>query len=284
MVTIRFARLELTPKLSHFTSDQEALERRRETLRNVIRYETEINLLLEGSEQEYLINRGDWNFAGIDVGEDYISGKIGKETDNERTVRDDEKKDYVEKEGQDADIAFFVIDLRNSVMAYEYRRNVGKKVPYRLIQGIYNSYHEGKEELKASALIDREEFRQAVSEIEEIKKVSFTNLSPTNPDFTEYSKAMDEFLREINVDNANINATGDDIDLFGKDEIAGAVGLSEEGHGTATVVGTDGRGNEREVSTEHKAAKTETEESESDPRHREKLINEIKDQLDKLED
>ena len=284
MVTIRFARLEFTPKLSHFTTDQEAIERRRETLRDVIRYETNVNMLLNGSDQEYLINRGDWNFAGIDVGDNYISGKIGKETDDERIVRDDEKKDYIELEGQDADIAFFVIDLKNCVMAYEYRRNVGKKVPYRLIQGIYNSYHDGEEELEASPLVDREEFRQAISKIEEIKKISFTNLSPTNPDFTDYSKAMDEFLREVQIENANITATGDDIDLLGNDEIAGAVGLSEEGHGTATVVGTDGSGNEQEVSTEDKAATTETEESESDPRHREKLINEIKDQLDQMED
>jgi len=284
MVTIRFARLEFTPKLSHFSSDQAALERRRDTLHDVIRYEFDVNTYLRGSEEEYLINRGDWNFAGVDVGEDYISGKIGKEKDDERNVRDDDKKDYVEKEGQDADIAFFVIDLRNCVMAYEYRRNIGKKVPYRLIQGIYNNYHGGKEELRASPLVDRKEFRQAISKIEEIERVSFKNLSPTNPDFTEYSEAMDNFLREGGIDLININAAGDDIDLYGNDEIAGAVGLSEEGHGTATIVGTDGRGNEREVSTEDKAAKTETEESESDVRYREKLVNDIEEQLEQLED
>lgn len=284
MATIRFARLEFTPKLSHFTSDQEALERRRDTLHDVIRYETDVNSYLKGTEYEHYINRGDWNFAGVEVGEDYISGKIGKEKDDRRTVRDDEKKDYIEKEEEDADISFFVIDLQNCIMAYEYRRNVGKKVPYRLVQSAYNGYHGGKEELNASPLVDREEFRQAVDEIEEIEEVSFTNLSPTNPDFTEYSESMDVFLRESDIETMSMSAFGDDIDLYGNDEIAGAIGLSEEGHGRATIVGTDGRGNDREVSTEDKAARSEIEESKTDSNYRDKLIDEIENQLEQLED
>lgn len=291
MRTIRFARLSFEKKLSHYADHRDAIERRKEVLLDVIDFSTDVNSLLEGTDMKSKIERGQWYFGDIDVGDDYISGRLGKEKDETGREPNEDVEGFVEVERPDTDVAFFVIDLNTSVMAYEYRVNVGRKAPFRILEAAFNSYHKGEEDLSFSPLVDKEEVREEIARLRKVTQIHFSNLTPTNPNSTPSSKPMDDFLESSQIDRLlfdgkNESDDRDDEGIRVEEEplLDGGLSLAEEGYGSATVKGEDEDGEEVEVTTDEAPTESEVEIGDSDEVNRKKLIEQIREVLEDLED
>jgi len=288
MSTVHFARVNFETKLHHFSGQHSArneIDRRMVLLQNVINYDRDLNALLEDTDQSNKRKLGEWRFAGVDTEGDVISGKLGKGTEDITQVRDDSKRDYIEIEQDDADICFFAIDVSSSIMAYEFRRNIGKKAPYRILEAVFNSYYEGEETISASQVTDKEELRRELKTITKITNVKLSQLHPSNPHSTDQSEAMDQFLRDGNVDVLNLEGRSQDgISLNENAILDGGVSLAEEGYGTATIVGEDLEGNERRVSTEDKLIEEQVQTGDDDSVSRNRLVASIQNVLRRLDE
>jgi len=283
MATVRFARLIFQQKLNHYNDDREAVERRKERLLEVIDYHTRVNSLLESSEWNKYVNRGDWGFGDVDHEGSLIWGNIGKGKEEENTVRDEQIEGFRHEDREDNDIAFFLIDVESSVVAYEYRRNVGSKAPVRIIEGVFNTYHGAEEELTTSVIVNKHEVDREVSELDRITELRFVGLKPTNPDSTNHSKDMDEFLRQGGIDKMNIEAEGDDgIELENTPLLNSSLGLAEEGYGRADIIGKNKDGEVRRVRTDGSPITSEMDGEISDDNKRRRLYDEIMDTLEEI--
>ncbi|WP_121821062.1 hypothetical protein [Halostella salina] len=289
MRTIRFARLSFERKLSHYSDQRDAIERRKAALREVIDFETDVNKLLADTDMSGKTTLGDWYFGDVEVGENYIAGRIGKLKEETSRQVDEDKQGFVEVEREDTDVSFFVIDLSVSVMAYEYRRDVGEKAPYRILEAAFNSYYEGEEEVSISPLVDKEEVREEIHRFTKITRVRFSKLRPTNPDSTDRSRPMDEFLQNGGIDRLLLDGMNEDdedeegIRLEEEPLLDGGLSLAEEGYGSATVTGEDDEGEEVRVTTEDKQIESEVDMPSDDDYSRQMLLDEIRDALDRLE-
>lgn len=284
--TIRFARLSFETKLQHFSDDLEEIQRRKQNLLEVINYDTDLTRWLKGTAGEGYINRGDWNYAGVESDENFIYGKLGKHTGRESKVLDEEAKDYVETEMEAADVSFFLIDVRTSVMAYEYRRNVGPKAPLRILECVFNNYQEGEETLEIAPLIDKKKFMEKLESIVEVSSIRFTNLHPTNPRSTEGSDKMDEFLAEGGIENLTLRADGGDdgITLENVPLFDSGLNLAQEGYGTARVVGEQKDGEEVDIRSENVPVRVQREMSDKEDEARKRALKtEIENALAQLE-
>lgn len=288
MRTIRFARIRFEPKLPHFTDGRDELERRKEALREVIHFDTDINSLLLGTPLEDKIKKGEWRFGGIQDEGDYIAGRLGKYKTGTGRRPDENVRDFVKYEQEDTDVTFFVIDLETSVMAYEYRRDVGKKAPYRIIETVFNEFHGGEEEISFIPLTDKEEIRKELQRFAKITRFRFTNLHPTNPDSTDRSRPMDQFLQNANIDSLIMDGQNYDeegeINLEGTELLDGGLALAEEGYGTARITGEDARGGTVHVSTDEVPIEIEIAMGDTDEINRRRLLNEIRQALNRLDD
>lgn len=289
MKTIRFARLSFERKLSHYSDQRDAIERRKAALLEVIDFETDVNMLLAGTDMSGKTTLGEWYFGDVNVGEEYIAGRIGKLKEETSRQVDEDKQGFVEIEREDTDVSFFVIDLSVSVMAYEYRRDVGEKAPYRILEAAFNSYYEGEEEVSISPLVDKEEVREEIHRFTKITRVRFSKLRPTNPDSTDRSRPMDEFLQNGGIDQLLLDGMNEDdedeegIRLEEEPLLDGGLSLAEEGYGSATVTGEDDEGEEVQVTTEDKQIGSEVDMPSEDQYSRQILLDEIRDTLDRLE-
>lgn len=286
---IRFARLSFERKLSHYQDHQDAEERRRDALLEVIDFETNVNELLRGTDQQSKRKLGQWYFGDVDEEDNVISARIGKEKEETSRLVDEEKQGFVEVDHEDTDVAFFIIDLSVSVMAYESRRDVGEKAPYRILEAAFNSYHEGTEELSISPIVDKEEIRNELQRISRVTRIEFRGLSPSNPDRTELSEPMDEFLKEGGIDKLFFDGRSDfDESSTGINMeiplLNGGLSLAEDGYGSASIKGKMKSGEEVQVTTEEKQVESELEEANTDRMYRKRLIDEIVQTLDELED
>ncbi|MDZ7849885.1 MAG: hypothetical protein U5K70_03415 [Halodesulfurarchaeum sp.] len=284
--TIRFARLSFERKLSHYESDENPIERRKKALLDVIDFDLDVNRLLLETDLKMIRDRGDWYFGDVETEESVISGWIGKEKEEIEKHVDEDKKGFKETEESKADVAFFVIDVANSVMAYEFRSNVGEKAPYRILEGVFNVYHKGEEELSISPIVDKEEVRSELDRISRVTQVKFQGLKPTNPDRTDLSKPMDEFLQEGGIDRLFFNGKSDDSTRGINLEVPllnGGLSLAEEGYGSATISGKMKSGEDIVVTTDEKQIESEVDEAKTDRMYRKRLINEIGETLEDLE-
>lgn len=68
MRTIRFARLNFEPKLSHYSDPRSAIERRKASLLEVIDFSTDVNSLLRGTDMDAKIDKGEWSFGDVEEG------------------------------------------------------------------------------------------------------------------------------------------------------------------------------------------------------------------------
>ncbi|MFC7057981.1 hypothetical protein [Halovenus salina] len=292
MPTIRFARLRFEKKLSHYTDERDAIKRRKELLLNVIDYHTNVNSLLMGTESQEKINLGEWYFGDVDSEEsNVISARIGKAKDDTQTLPDEDVEGFVKRDTEDADVAFFIIDLKNSVMAYEYNTKIGKKAPYRILRDAFNSYYDGEEEIRVSPLVDKQEVRNEISSLSFISEIKFSNLQPTNPDHTPRSKPMDDFLQESKINRLHFRGVSDQrknnpegISLEGSPLLDGGLSLAEEGYGSATVEGKIPSGETKKVKTGEIPIESSAELGDSDTANRKRLLEEIRDALDELDD
>lgn len=284
--TVRFARLSFEKKLQHYSDDLEEIDRRKQNLLEIIDYDTNLTRLLEDTDGEGYINRGGWNFAGVGSEEYFIYGKLGKHKGREEKVLDEEARDYVETEMETADVSFFLIDLRTSVMAYEYRRNVGPKAPFRILEFAFNSYFEGVETLEIAPLIDKKKFMEKLESIAEISSIRFTNLHPTNPRSTDGSDRMDEFLENGGIENLTLRADGGDDGIFLENVplFDSGLNLAQEGYGTARVMGKEADGNEVDVRSENVPIRVRREINNKTEARKRALKTEIDNALSQLEE
>jgi len=291
MRTVRFARLSFEKKLSHYTDERDAIERRKASLLEVVDYETDVNSLLMDTDMEKKVNLGRWNFGDVDYGDDYISANIGKVKEDTGRKPDDDLQGFPKVEREDTDIAFFVIDLSNSVMAYEVRHGVGQVAPFRILEEAFNSFHEGGETLSMSPLVDKDQVRKEIAQLSRISRVQFRSLKPTNPDSTDRSKPMDDFLQSGRIDRLMfdaLNSPDDDEDSEGiriEEEplLDGGLNLAEEGYGKAIVEGKK-NGEDTTVSTDKQPIESKVDLAEPNDWTIERFREEIREALDRLED
>jgi len=218
-----------------------------------------------------------------------IQGIIGKVGEYSQTKPDDDKKGFVEEDHEDTETAFFIIDVRSCIMAYESRRAVGHKAPYRILEAVFNSYHEPEEKIETIPITDKQEVREEISKLQKISGVRFAGLRTANPDGTKHSRRMDEFLDDAHIDKLKLdgrNTTDEDKEGIKIEEdplLDGGLSLAEEGYGTAVVSGETEDGEEIEVSTSERAITKETEMPKSDEAKREELLDQIREVLDELD-
>lgn len=294
MRTIRFARLRFQPRLSHFADERDALDRRKELLLDVIDYKTDINPLLVGTDVADKIELGEWSFGDIQDDGYIIAGRLAKVKEEQDRKRDDEREGFPPVTREGLDTTFFVIDIEESVMAYEYRNNIGEKAPFRILEAAFNAYYDDEEELTMSPLVDKDKVRREISRLSRISRVEFSQLEPTNPDSTDRSKPMDDFLREGGIDRLKlegINPPDNDeevdegIHLEEVKLLDGGLSLAEEGYGSAIVEGTDEEGEEKIVSTDERPIESNARMSTvDDDRNKRRLREKIREALEQLED
>ncbi|WP_254545729.1 hypothetical protein [Halomarina pelagica] len=289
MSTIRFARLSFERKLSHYVDQRDAIERRRAALREVIDFSTNVNALLQGTDMAEKTNKGTWYFGDVQEGEDYIAARLGKQTEETGREPDEDIRGFRQVRRDDTVVSFFVIDLRSSVMAFQFRRDIGRKAPFRILRAAFNSYYNREEEISASPLVDKEEVREEIAKLKKITRVRFSSLTPPNPDSTNSSRPMHEFLADSGIDRLLFDGESDGdedegINLEGDALLDGGLNLAEEGYGSATIEGEDELGEEKRVTTDEKPIESEVDMADDDEFNRRTLLAEVRDALDKLED
>lgn len=285
--TIRFARLSFERTLSYYEDGYDVLGKRKEALLDVIDYHTDINELLRQTPRRSLRRRGEWHFGDVIPDEYVISARLGKEKRDTRRRRDPEKKGFVEEYIEDNNIAFFVIDLEESILAYESRLEVGNKAPYWILEAIFNQYHEGEHELSITPITDKEEVRRDLQRISRVTKVRFKNLSRANPDSTDLSEPMETFLEEGRIETLNLRAENNfeqAIEGINLDHplLNGGLSLAEEGYGTAEISGKAVSGEDISVTTERQQKRTRVNEADTDRMYRKRLIEQIDEILEEL--
>jgi hypothetical protein len=289
MSTIRFARLKFEPKLSHFTGDGDVIKRRKDALCEVIDWSTDVNALLQGTDMAGKTQKGQWYFGDVDDKGKFISARLGKQTEDTRRKPDEDIKGFRQVEDDNTIVSTFVIDLESSVMSYEFRRDIGGKAPFRILRAVFNSYHDEEEKLSMSPLVDKEEVRAELDRLEKITRVRFAGLSPPNPDSTDSSRSMHEFLQESGIEKLLFDGESDGeeddegINLREEPLLDGGLNLAEEGYGSATIEGEDKDGEEKQVTTDEKPIESEVEMTEEVDVDRQILVEEIREALDRLE-
>jgi len=137
--------------------------------------------------------------------------------------------------------------------------------------------------LRSSTLVDKHDVKVEMKELERITEFSFVNLHPTNPDSTNHSKDMDEFLSNGGIDNMTIEAEGDDgIKLEQTPLLYSGLGLAEEGYGKAKISGVRSDGGEKEIRTDGLPITVDIDEELTEDQKKELLMREIHRALDRL--
>ncbi len=197
--TLRFARLSFEAKLTtNFGSAKDEIERRRKLLLSVVNSKTDINDLLVKAKKEDLSEGFDWKFGGITCDGECIYGRLGKIKNRTQTIFDESLKDFKVESRKAAEVSTFLIDLAESAIVYESKKDVGRNAPIRLLSEVFNQYHNQKEQLTINQLTDKRELGERIKDLDKV--VSFSlDVWPTNPNSTQLSKEFDKSLREGNL-------------------------------------------------------------------------------------
>ncbi|MBU3904878.1 MAG: DUF4747 family protein [Nanoarchaeota archaeon] len=236
--TVLFGRIYFTPKLKHFVEKMNVPEHRKSVLLDVINWDTDINKLLIESHGNRFLEDIIWKFAGIKSDQNYIYGKLARETEKTDLIRDDTKKDYILGLTQDTDITYFLIDLEHSVIAYQSKPNMSDKRILNIISNVFNIYHSDREEITITPITDRREMINTIKTFTKLNKITI-NVQRTNPDSTSSSDKMDKFLRDGHIKRMLLTAYGDErgIDLKNVELIKSGIHLADEGYGKAELKG-----------------------------------------------
>jgi hypothetical protein len=234
-----FARIYFDTKLTHFIEEKSKKKRERELLLNVISPDSTINSLLKKKGKTTLIKHNEiWKFGGIQHGEDYIFGRLGKIKGHIFNSFDEKNKDFIKSEVREANLCNFLIDLENHIIVYESKRNIGEKAPIIVIQDAFNSFFDTEERIHINLITDNRKIIKRIRELKSIIEIKM-RLLPTNPDSTPSSDKMDQFLKELHADKIKIEASSSKgIDLEGGGGlIQSGLRLAEEGYGYVQVRG-----------------------------------------------
>lgn len=249
MGTLLFGRLIFDTKIHHYDAHlRNVIDNRKQALLEVINFDTKIReLLLKSNKKKYALENTDWHFAGIKLSEDYLYGKLGKETEAHKPILDKEKRDYIIQDIKEpSGVVIFLIDLKNSVIAYELKNNVGEKAPIEIIQETFNVFHNKKEELEISIITDKKKIINRMKQFSVLRNIKL-RVSRTNPDSTSGSDEMDNFLKKGHIKRLKLEAISDEngIDLNKISLLKSGFHLAEEGYGTAIAKGDIGRKQEK---------------------------------------
>ncbi|MFA5196556.1 MAG: DUF4747 family protein [Bacteroidales bacterium] len=234
-----FARLYFDTKITHFTEVESKKERECQLLLDVISPDSNINSLLKKmGKTSLIIHNETWKFGGIQHGENYIFGRLGKIKGHIYNFFDEKNKDFIKSEFHEANLCNFLIDLDNHIIVYESRRNIGEKAPILVIQDTFNSFFDNAEKIHINLITDNRKIIDRIRELNSIIEIKM-KLNPTNPDSTPSSDKMDQFLKELNADKIKIEASSSKgIDLEGGGGlIQSGLRLAEEGYGYVQVKG-----------------------------------------------
>ena len=238
MATLLFGRLIFDKKQKEPVDKNEIIKERKGFLLKIINFRKDINKLLKESSADYYIKQGRWCFAGIKSNDDYIYGKLVKEKSCERIKRDEEKEDYIPNKDTESRVSFFLIDFKKNIIAYESKKEVGEKAPIVIIQNAFNSNFQGQVSLEINIIKDKRKIIERMKKFSVIDYVEM-NVSPTNPDSTDNSDKMDEFLNTENIKKLKLQAYFREDGFNPKKEglIKSGFALAQEGYGSASAKG-----------------------------------------------
>lgn len=238
MATLLFGRLIFDKKQKEPTNKEELIKERKGFLLKIIKFGESVNKLLKESEADYYIKQGSWCFAGIKKGDDYIYGKLVKEKDCERIKRDEEKEDYIPNKDTESKVSFFLIDLNKNIIAYESKKDVGDKAPITIIKNAFNSNFKEDVSLEINIIKDKRKIIERMRKFSAINYVEM-NVSPTNPDSTDSSDKMNEFLNTENMKKLKLQAYFKESGFNPQKEglIKSGFALAQEGYGSASAEG-----------------------------------------------
>lgn len=243
--SLRFARITFHPTLDDYMEGLNKLELEKDRLLKVISWDTEILGYIKGFEKSRVnIKNVEWKFGGVKEGDEYIYGRIAKCKGHITSIADNKTKDFKKEYQREAFVCNFLIDLRNHILAYESKRNVGEKAPLWIISGVYNGFY-GSNMMKLNLITDKRKITKRINELSTITSIKLS-LVPTNPNSTPTSDKMDSFLRNVNATKLTIEANSKGgLDLKGEEGLLNSgLALAEEGYGSAKVTGLKEKGGE----------------------------------------
>jgi len=238
MATILFGRLIFDKKQQKLINKEEIINERKEFLLKIINFRKNINKLLKESEADRYIKKGKWCFAGIKGVENYIYGKLVKEKSCEKIKRDEKKEDYIPDKDTESKVAFFLIDLSKNIIAYESKKDVGEKAPITIIQNSFNSNFKEDISLEINIIKDKRKIIERMKKFSVIDYIEMS-ISPTNPNSTDNSDKMDNFLNTENMRKLKLQAYFKDDGFNPTKEglIKSGFALAQEGYGSASAKG-----------------------------------------------
>jgi len=222
----------------------------KDILTTIINPDFNINELLGKGGKKHLIQGFKWRFAGVKIGsyqkDEYIYGKLGKESSQVQLAFDETKKDYIESERTKANVMHFLIDLNKKVLAYEYKKDIGDKTPIELLRELIRLFYNGDISLDIKMITDKRLITDRMKRFSILNRIDL-NVCRTNPDSTSGSDKMDTFLREGRIKKLLMRAIGDEggIRLDKTDLIKSGIHLAEEGYGSAQAIGEIGKRKEK---------------------------------------
>ncbi|QXO95399.1 hypothetical protein KSK55_03065 [Methanospirillum purgamenti] len=183
-------------------------------------------------------NKSLFKFAGIQINDNTIFGKLGKNTSHQYNVEDDETEDFRSEFIESKDFCYFLIDIKSSIICFENKNTVGHLAPIILIQDAFNALHRGVEQIEINLITKRKSILDNTESMKKITKISL-KLSLPNPNSTPLSEPMRQYIKRMNADGMEMDVNspkGLDMGFFKAFFVSG-IALAEEGYGKVKVKG-----------------------------------------------
>ncbi len=233
----------------------------RYTLMSARAASTKLEILLDGLRNEAFTEQRGFVYRFIDTevfefdGSDYIAGELVKydPDDQEQVVNERTRKidsEYVPNKVMGR--ARFIIDPRWSLLMFcEVPRAISPQTFIGISSKLFEQNHENFfTSFNISPIKERYSFIERVRKYKSIKKVSIT-LFPSNPNFDERWRAIDERLQKNHIDKYREiqESTANKGRILIDDETENKFLMSEDGYGSSRVSGIDENGGEKTIST-----------------------------------
>ncbi|WP_414837408.1 hypothetical protein ACK3SF_03995 [Candidatus Nanosalina sp. VS9-1] len=224
-VNIYFGRFHFHKPLDSFTSDNSILD--------------QLKTFCEEPEIHTDTEDGDWKIGGVEVEDGVIYGKLGRilTGEYEEPTWDEEEKDFVYEDSEDTNFSYFAIIPSEKLIMYERKKYIGHKQFRTVFVEGFNNFYNSDDLLEINFIEQKGEFKEILSEASSIPEARFKQLEPTNPDFTEESKKIDNALRGMNAESAKLEAENEEESLKFTDGslLGSAIALVSEGYGEFSI-------------------------------------------------
>ena len=241
MSSLLFARITFESKLQHFSENMGKYGKNKyylDKFLEIINSDTNINKNLNKAGKHKLLKNHSWRFGCVKSGDNYIYAKLGKTKEYNITHFDKNKKDFINESTDNSLVIRFLIDLNSKVFVYQHKRDVGNKAPINLIESLFNSYFDNKEQITIKTITDKQQIVSMMKKLTKLESIEL-NVYRTNPNSTHGSDKMDDFLKKGNIKKILIKAQSDEmgINLNNIDLLNSGFHLAEEGYGTGKARG-----------------------------------------------